>query len=598
MFSFGMLMDRWKCSVCGYVYDEEKGEPATGTPSKTTFHDLPEDWRCPVCGAAKSAFSRIVEEEILHEGAESTVSDAIISEMESWGVTLIFGLPGTSSLGLVDAVRKNHAMRYIVVRHEANAAMAASAYNKLTGKIAACLTIAGPGATNLTTGLYDAKEDGASVLSLNGQVESQYTGPYGIQEIDQDAFFHPVSVYNNTVYERNKALFLLNLALKFATLNHGVAQLSVPNDIQKQTLDVAHCRRETCITRPHIIPDEQELARVAAAIDNAVHPVIIAGWGAYGEGDAIVALAEKMKAPILTTYRAKGIIPEDHPWVVGVLGSVGSPQARALVTDADLLITLGVGFSKFTNIPLDKPLVQVDTNPVRLGKGPLALPLWGNCALTIPKLAAMVKGCHNEDVLPRITRMKREWLEQLDREADANAVPVRPPFIMKVLSETIPEDAVITVDVGENQWWFGRNFRMKRQRFAMSGYLATMGFGFPAAIAAKIAYPEKQVICITGDGGFSQAMSDFVTAVKYDLPMVIVVLNNQQLGMIQVEQLTEHYPNYATDLLNPDFAAYAEACGGAGITVKKPGDLKGALVRAMSLNVPVIIDVDTDPNRF
>lgn len=591
-------MARWKCSVCGYIYTEENGESATNTPPGTGFSDLPADWKCPVCGAAKSAFALIVEEEKLHEAGESTVSDALIREMEAWGITLIFGLPGTSSLGLVDAVRKNSNMRYIVVRHEENAAMAASAYNKLTGKIAACLTIAGPGATNLTTGLYDAKEDGASVLSLNGQVESQYTGPYGIQEIDQDAFFRPVTVYNNTIYDRSKAILLLNLALKYATLRHGVAQLSVPNDIQKQRLDPAHTKREICISRPHIVPDEQELVRAAEALNHAEHPVIIAGWGSYGEGDAIIALAEKIRAPILTTYRAKGIIPEDHPWVVGVLGSVGSPQARALVNDADLILTLGVGFSKFTNIPTDKVLIQVDTNPVRLGKGLKAIPLWGNCALALPKITEKVAKREDAGILAAIARMKQEWQEQLDREADPEAVPVRPPYIMKVLSEIVPDDAVITVDVGENQWWFGRNFRMKRQRFAMSGYLATMGFGFPAAIAAKIAYPEKQVFCITGDGGFSQAMSDFVTAVKYNLPMVVVVLDNHQLGMIQVEQLTEHYPNYATDLLNPDFAAYAEACGGTGITVRKPGELKEAIIRAMSLNVPVIVDVDTDPKRF
>jgi pyruvate oxidase len=593
-----IYMGRWRCSVCGYVYAEEKGEPATGTPPGTRFSDLPEDWRCPVCGAEKSAFSPIKEEEPIHETAETTVSDALITEMEAWGVTLVFGLPGTSSLGLVDAVRKNPNMRYIVVRHEENAAMAASAYNKLTGKIAACLTIAGPGATNLTTGLYDAKEDGASVLSLNGQVESQYTGPYGIQEIDQDAFFRPVTVYNNTIYERNKALLLLNLALKYATLRHGVAQLSVPNDIQKQKLDAALTRREICIARPHIIPDEAELGQAIAGIDQAKKPVIIAGWGAYGEGDAIAALADKIKAPILTTFRAKGILPEDHPWVIGVLGSVGSPQARTLVDEADLLITLGVGFSKFTNIPTDKVMIQVDTNPIRLGKGPQALPLWGNCALVIPRITARVAEREGGNVLSAITRMKQQWRDQLEQEADAEAVPIRPPYIMKVLTETIPEDAVITVDVGENQWWFGRNFRMKRQRFAMSGYLATMGFGFPAALAAKIAYPDKKVICITGDGGFSQAMSDFVTAVKYSLPMVVVILNNHQLGMIQVEQLTEHYPNFATDLLNPDFAAYAEGCGGVGITIRKPDELKDALIRAMSLNVPVIVDVDTDPKRF
>jgi len=457
-------MSGWTCSVCGYVYSKEKGEPATETPPGTSFSDLPDTWTCPVCGAAKSAFILVEEEDALHEASGNTVSDALISEREAGGVTLVFGLPGTSSPGLVDAIRKNPNLRYIVVRHEENAAMAASAYNKLTGKMAVCLTIAGPGATNLSTGLYDAKEDGASVLSLNGQVESQYTGPHGTQEIDRDAFFRTVSVCNNTVYERNKAILLLDVALKYATLHHGVAQVPVPNEIQKQLPDRACCRKEICIASPHIVPDGEELAKAAAAIEQAENPVIIAGWGACGEGAAPGTLAEKIKAPILTTFRAKGVLPEGHPRVAGVLGSVGSPQARPLANDADLLITFGAGFSKFTNVSTDKALIQMDTSPVRLGRGPRALSLWGNCALTIPKLTGMVKVRDHPEVLPRISQMKWDWQEQLDREADATAIPVRPPYIMKVLSETVPGDAVITVDVGENQWWFGRNFRMKRQR--------------------------------------------------------------------------------------------------------------------------------------
>ncbi|MDT8358446.1 MAG: thiamine pyrophosphate-binding protein, partial [Methanomicrobiaceae archaeon] len=359
---------KWRCTVCGYVYDEEKGEPATGTPPGTAFSDLPEDWLCPVCGSARSVFVQVSGDEV-HEASPTTVSEVIISELEQWGVELVFGIPGTSSLGLVDAVRKSDKIQYIAVRHEENAAMAASAYHKLTGKIAVCLTIAGPGATNLATGLYDAKEDGASVLSLNGQVEKQYTGPYGIQEIDQDAFFRPVTVYNNTIYERNMAVLLLTKALKFAILERGVGQLSVPNDIQKQTVDIAHSRRETCVMDFPILPDPSLIRDAAEAIDRARKPVIIAGWGAWGFGDQVAELARRIHAPILTTFRAKGILPEDHEWVVGVLGNVGPPQSRKLVEDADLIITLGVGFSKFTNVPTDRSIVQVDTNPLKLGKG-------------------------------------------------------------------------------------------------------------------------------------------------------------------------------------------------------------------------------------
>lgn len=415
------------------------------------------------------------------------------------GGTLIFGIPGTSSLGLVDTIRKNPKIRYIVVRHEENAAMAASAYFKLTGKVAGCLTIAGPG---------------------------------GIQEIYQDAFFRPIAVYNNTIYEKNVAILLLNRAMKYALLNRGVGQLSVPNDIQKQPLEAAHCVRETCIGSLDIMPSDASLKAAAETILAAKNPVILAGWGAHESSVEVLALAKAIGAPILTTFRAKGIIPEDNLWVVGILGSVGSPPARSLANDADLLITLGVGFSKFTNVPVDKPMVQVDIDPIRLGKNTRSVPLWGNCRLVLPRLIPLL-GNRGGGVPPApVSAMKKDWDDQRDTETDAAVVPIRPPFIMKVLSEVIPEDAVISLDVGENQRWFGRNFRMKRQRLAMSGYLAPMGFGLPVAIAAKLAYPDRPVFCITGDGGFSMAMADFVTASKYNLPMVVVILNNRQLGMI------------------------------------------------------------------
>ncbi len=590
-------MAEWVCSVCGYVYDEKIGDVAHGVPAGTAFADIPANWTCPVCRAGKEAFRPLAAADApAREG--TTVSDIMAAELVAWGVTVVFGLPGTSSLGLVEAIRKNPKIRYIVVRHEANASMAASAYHKLTGKVAACLTIAGPGATNLATGLYDAKEDHASVLSLNGQVETQYAGAGGVQEIDQDAFFRPITVYNNTVYEKKMAVLLLTRALKYAVLDRGVAQLSVPNNIQKQPLDAPYCSRESCVAGFDIMPPPLLLERAAAAINAAERPVILAGWGAFAAAAEVLALAKKIRSPILTTYRAKGILPEDNEWVVGILGNVGSPFARTLATESDLLITLGVGFSKFTNVPLDRPMVQVDIDPIHLMKNNKTAGLFGNCSHVLPALIPLVRKRDDPGALENIAGMKREWDAVRDREADAKASPLRPPFIMKVLSDTLPEDAIISVDVGENQWWFGRNFRMKRHRFVMSGYLATMGFGLPGAIAAKIACPDKSVVCVTGDGGFSQAMGDFVTAVKYNLPMVVVVLNNHELGMIRVEQMMERYENFATDLLNPDFAAYADACGGVGIRVKSCGDLGPALLRALALNRPVVIDVETDAKRF
>lgn len=528
----------------------------------------------------------------------TTVSDIIISELERWGIKFIFGVPGTSSLGLVDALRKNENVKYIVVRHEESAALAASAYNKLTGKIAACLTIAGPGATNLATGLYDAKEDRASVLSINGQVATQYLGPGGFQEIDQDAFFRPITFYNNTIYDKKMAVKILTMALKHAIIQRGVAQISVPNDIQKEPLDAKYCTKETCITNFNILPEEKEIEKAAKLINSSKKPVIIAGWGAFNASKYVLKMAKKIKAPIVTTFRAKGILPEENEWIAGILGNIGSPYARTLVNNSDLLIALGVGFSKNTNVPKDKPMIQVDIDPLKLGKNPFKVALWGNCNLVLPKLLEKLQPRNDSSVLKELKVMKKKWFEQLEREADSKSSPLRPPYIMKVLSETIPDDAIISIDVGDNGWWFGRNFIIKKQRFVMSGYLATMGFGLPGAIASKLAYPDKTVVCITGDGGFGMSMMDFITAVKYNLPIIVVVLNNKKLAMIGMEQKMENYPEYGIDLLNPDFAAYAKACGGVGIKVSKPEELEKGVKEAIKSNKPAIVDIDTDYRRF
>ena len=584
-------MTEWRCRVCGYTYD-------TADEGKD-FPDLPEDWRCPVCMADKGAFEKQAGEAEIHDTAVTTVSDVIMQEMADWGIEIIFGIPGTSSLGLVEALRKNPKLRYVVVRHEENAAMAASAYNKLTGKLAACLTIAGPGATNLATGLCDAREDGASVLALCGQVRGQYRGPGGVQEIDQDAFFRPFTVYNNSVSSREMAVPILTRALKYALIRHGPVEISVPNNIQKEPLERTFSGQESCIAKQSVMPPDDEIRAAAARIRAAERPVILAGKGAMAAADEVVSLAETLQAPLLSTFGAKGIVPEENPWFVSILGNVGSPEARRMAEEADLLITLGVGFSKFTNVPKGVPLIQVDMDPLRLGRGrPESSLLWGDCAGVIPKLRSLLEEGSDEQRVSEIRSAKTEWKEKRKAEADASKRPLRPPYIMDILSDLIPEDAVISIDVGENGWWFGRNFRMKRQRFVMSGYFASMGFGLPGALAAKLAYPEKAVFCITGDGGFSMAMADFVTAVKYDLPMVVILLNNHALGMIRVEQMTEHYPNFGTDLRNPDFAAFADACGGLGLAVSEPGELREAIKKAMSSGKPAMVDVETDPVRF
>jgi len=584
-------MKKLRCTVCNYIYDETKED--------VSFDNLPDDWRCPVCNARKNAFVLLTEVTGEKWVESRTVSEVLVDQMAEWGVRYVFGIPGTSSLGLVDAVRKNGRLTYIQVRHEQTAAFMASAYGKLTGHVAACLTVAGPGATNLATGLYDASLDHSPVLALTGLVKTQLIGPGSFQEIDQHSFFEPVCVFNEILMAPHQATTLTTLAIKHALIDRGVSHISVPNDVQKLPCDSEIVPMEGRLPNRNISPSGPLLKKAASIIDDAQQQVIISGFGAMGQGDSLLRLAEKISAPVVTTFRGKGVIDEDNPLYVGSHGTIGSTAAARLVRDSDLLIVIGSSFSDMTHIP-EKRTVQIDIDPMMIAKNrPVEVGLWGSSSEVLPRLAEAVRENYNYDYLDKVARFKQEWLAQLEREADASLTPIRPQYIIKVLNDTLAENAVIALDVGENGWWFGRNFSMKHtQKMVMSGYLASMGTGLPGALAAQLIYPERQVVCITGDGGFSMVMADFLTAVKYKLPIKVFLLNNHQLGMIMQEQKVENYPNWQTGLYNCDFADYAQNCGGTGITVTQPGDLQEAVNEALSSDRPVIVDITTDPRRF
>lgn len=529
---------------------------------------------------------------------ERTVSEVIIEQLSKWGVEYVFGLPGTSCLGLVDALRSHQKVRFVRVRHEEVAALMASAYAKLTGKVGVCLSIAGPGATNLVTGLYDAKMDRAPVLALTGQVKLQYIGPGSFQEIDQDALFDPISVFNKTVASPQQTVELVTLALKHAITDRGVSHLSIPNDVQKQPLEMEIKPIVGRIPNFAIEPSQPLLEKALDLIDRSKHPVIIAGWGARGQGKDLLKLAEKIAAPIATTFRGKGIIPENQTLCVGVLGKTGTPVARKIVNQADLLLVLGSSFSEQTSIP-PLPTIQVDIDPINLGKtSPVRIPIWANITTVLPNLIDKVKPKDTGQILADLIEVKKRWQKQLEKESDPRKTPIRPPYIMRVLQDLIDSEAIISLDVGDNGFWLGRNFTMSRQTLLMSGYLATMGFGLPGALVAKLVTPGRQVICVTGDGGFSQVMGDFLTAVENNLTIVVVILNNKELAMISTEQKMENYPKYATELKNLDFSEYAKSCGGVGFKVRRPEDLRATVEHAFETNRPTIIDIETDPRRF
>ena len=590
-----IFLAKYRCIVCNYVYDDAK--------EKVKFFDLPKEWVCPICGAPKSAFVLLEEKEPAEapeKKAASTVSDVLVNQLAAWGLKYVFSIPGTSTLGVIDAIRNsNGKVRYIQVRHEESAAFMASAYGKLTGHVAATLSISGPGTTNLATGLYDAQLDHAPVLALTGMVPRKLMGSGTLQEIDHQAFFEPISVYNKTLMTEDQTTLLATLAIKHALLDQGVAHIGIPNDVQKLPYKAELLPFEGRMPNLAYGQEDWVTEKAAKVIDSAKRPILLIGHGARGQGTKVLKLAQKIGAPILSTFKGKGIVDADEPLYVGCHGGVGSTAAAELMAKTDLMIVVGVSFSDLSQIP-QRRMVQIEINPLMIARRyPAEVSLLGNSAVLIPKLTEKVVQRDNKAYLEEVNRLKGAWLAQLEKEADPTAKPIRPPYIMKVLNQKIADNAVITLDVGENCWWFGRNFGMKKtQKLAMSGNLATMGFGLPAALAAKLAYPERQVVCLTGDGGLTMVLGDFLTALKYDLAIKVFVLNNKNLGMIMQEQKVEGYTQWQTELHDFSFALFAENAGGLGIKVSDPKELETAVDKALKSEKPAIVDVDTDPRRF
>ena len=540
----------------------------------------------------------------------TTVTDVMAETMTNWGVTTVFGMVGHSNLGLADALRlqekKGH-LNYYGIRHEGAAAFACSGYAKLTGKPAACLTIAGPGATNLMTGLWDAKVDRAPVLALTGQVDAQVLGPGAFQEIDLAAAFAPVARFSQTVLHTSKHAELMTLACKNAIVERDVAHLIFPDDVQ--TLPAKHSANASGpvgrIAAATIAPDDGALRDALELIKDSKRPILIAGYGAKDSMDDVVALAEKLNAPILTTFKAKGQIPDSHPLAAGVLGRSGTPVASWFMNECDLILAFGSSFSNHTGITPKRPIIQVDFDRMTLGKfHPVTVPVWAEIGVTARLMtSAISEEADRTDQRSEVARRWSIWREEKQsRVSDQSGHGLNSALVFEALSDAAPSDAVIAVDVGNNTYSFGRYFECKNQRVLMSGYLGSIGFSFSAAMGAWAAtqdqdeYRGRKVISVSGDGGFGQYMGDFNTAVKYNMDITHVLLNNSQLGKISKEQKAGEWPVWQTDLHNPSFAAYANLCGGKGIRVTTAEKLRPALDKMLAHSGPTLVEIITDPD--
>ncbi len=537
-----------------------------------------------------------------------TVTDVMAETMVNWGVTSVFGMVGHSNLGLADALRRQEVagkLHYYGIRHEGAAAFACSGYAKLSGRPAACLTIAGPGATNLMTGLWDAKVDRAPVLALTGQVDVQVLGPGAFQEVDLASAFSAVSRFSQTVLHTSKHAELMSLACKSALVERDVSHLIFPDDVQTVAAgDGAKAAGpdgrmgDTAIT-----PSAENVAAMAELVAAAKRPIIIAGYGAGGRMEGITALAERLKCPVLTTFKAKGIIPDTHPHAAGVLGRSGTPIASWFMNECDLIIALGTSFSNHTGIERSKPIIQVDFDPMHLGKfHAVTLPVWGEIGQAMQALLALLPAqIAASDQTAELAERWAAWrAEKQSRAGDDHGHGNSAAALFAELTKQAPANAVIAVDVGNNTYSFGRYFEPCGQSVLMSGYLGSIGFSFPAAMGAWAAtrdLPEhkgRKVISVSGDGGFGQYAMEFTTAVKYGMNITHILMNNSQLGKISKEQRAGEWPVWQTDLHNPSFAAFARLCGGHGTRVTDKGDLAAAIAEALAVKGPSLVEVITD----
>ncbi len=541
-----------------------------------------------------------------------TVSDVMVETMVNWGVTSVFGMVGHSNLGFADAMRvqaETGKLNYYGIRHEGAAAFAASAYGKLTGIPAAAFTIAGPGATNLLTGMWDAKVDSAPALALTGQVQEQVIGVHAFQDIDLEAAFQAVAAYSQTVHPGSAHAQLMTGAIKTAILEQGVGHLVLPDNTQ--TLPATDAQKaqgpKGRMANRAVAPPEEDIKAAAEMIASARRPMIILGYGARDGVAAATGLAEALNAPVATTFKAKGLIADAHPLAAGVMGRSGTPIASWFMNEADLLIVLGASFSDHTGIEPSKPIIQIDRDPMMLAKRhPVTLPVMGDVGVAAMQLkgaleSLQVAGTDQRGEIGERWAMWRQ--EKATRVTEDNGRGLPAAALFAALTRLAPTDAIIAVDVGNNTYSFGRYFEPTgAQRILMSGYLGSIGFGFPAAMGAwaatqdRDAFRGRKVISVSGDGGFGQYAMEFTTAVKYGMNITHVLMNNSELGKISKEQRAGEFPVWQTRLVNPPFAGFARACGGMGHIVKTRADLERHLAEALAHDGPSLVEVITDPD--
>ena len=535
-----------------------------------------------------------------------TTADVLFERLAEWGVDTVFGLPGDGINGFMEALRKLQGrIRFIQVRHEEAAAFMACGYAKFTGRLGVCLATSGPGAIHLLNGLYDAKMDGAPVLAITGQTYHDLMGMHYQQEVNVVGLFQDVTVFNQMINGPGHARGLVDVACRTALGARGVAHLNCYNDWQERTeveqspMNVAN---HTAIawSPPIVVPQAESLARAAELLNAGKKTVIMVGHGARGATDELEQIAELLGAPIVKSLLGKDVVPDDSRYCTGGLGLLGTLPSELAMEECDSLFLVGTSFPYMDYLP--KPgqarAVQVDSNPARLGlRYPIDVGLTGDAPATLRAFIPLLERRADRSFLARAQERMGEWIALMKTRSSRAESPMKPQVIAAAVNDHLLENAIVTTDSGTNTTWAARHLQMKRgMKFSCSGNLATMAPGLPYAIAAQLAYPERQVVAFVGDGGFTMLMGDFATAVKYELPIKVIIVKNNTLGQIKWEQMIFlGNPEYGVELHPIDFVKFAEAAGGVGFRCESPDEVGPALAAAFASKKPAIVEAVVDP---
>jgi pyruvate dehydrogenase (quinone) len=537
-----------------------------------------------------------------------TAADVLVESLMDWGVEVVFGLPGDGINGIMEALRtRQDKIRFVQVRHEETAAFMACGYAKFTGKLGVCLATSGPGGIHLLNGLYDAKLDSQPVLAITGLQFHDLIGTYTQQDVALDKLFIDVTVFNERIMGPTHVENMADLACRTALAYHGVSHITFPVDFQEQEVKA---RQRSKRNIPHHtsdvharsarLPDRLDVEKAADILNRGKKVAILAGRGALNATDELEQTAELLAAPIVKALLGKAAVPDDSPYTTGGIGLLGTKPSQEAFEDCDTLLIVGSSFPylEFLPKPGQAQAVQIELDPKRIGlRYPVEVGLVGDSGSSLRELMPLLHRKQDRGFLNAAQAGMKDWWELMEKRATRQDKPMKPQVVAWELGKLLRNDAIVSCDSGTVTTWWARQIVAKRgQMHSVSGNLATMACGLPYTLAAQIAHPDRQCVAFVGDGGFSMLMADFVTAVKYKLPIKVVIIKNNTLGQIKWEQMVFlGNPEYGVDLYPIDFAEFAHACGGAGFTVEDPAECGHTLAEFLNVPGPAVLQAVVDP---